>query len=102
MNDLKLFFKLLAVFFGLLQKTSEDYEIAFFICLEQLLYVKFFSWKTKEFGNFSRNLVQFFLKFWRQNRILVEKRQHSCQNSTLRIRRDLLGKHMFSRKKSNE
>ena len=62
----------------------------------------FFSRKTKEFGNFSPKSIAVFLKFWRQNRILAEKYQHSCQNSTLHIRRDLLGKHMFSRKKSND
>ena len=57
-----------------------------------------FSWKTKEFGNLSQKSSAVFLNFWRQNRNLTGNCQHSCQNSTLLFRRDLLRKYKFSQK----
>ena len=64
MNVLELFFKLLADFFSdSCKKYRKIVKMLFFICLEQLLYVKIFSWKTKESGNFSPKFSAVFSEF---------------------------------------
>ena len=77
-------------------------KLLFFICLEQLLYVKIFSWKTKASGNFSPKFSAVLYKFLTTNRNLAEKYQHSCQNLTLRFRGDLCGNTCSPEEKSNE
>ena len=63
----------------------------------------FFSWETKEFGNFSqKSSAVFFWNFWQQKQNLTENYQHNCQNSTPRFRRDFWGNTCSSEKKSTE